>query len=83
MKLCANANKALKELLTTKSSIEAHRQRAVWELGKELWQNESEAVESIKEDKAACSQANLDAQALCFMTIKEAKGHLLQGYSRS
>ena len=30
-------------------------------------------MESIKEAKATCSQANLDAQALCFMTVKEAK----------
>ena len=30
-------------------------------------------MEFIKEAKATCSQANLDAQALCFMTVKEAK----------
>ena len=73
MELHANANKALEELLTTRASIDAHRQRAIWELGMELHQNESKATESIKEAKAACSQANLDAQALCFATIKEAK----------
>ena len=73
MELCANANKALEELLTTKASIDACRWRAIWELGMELHQNESKAVESIKEAKATCSQANLDAQALCFMTIQEAK----------
>ena len=28
-----NANKALEDLLTTKASIDAHRQRAIWELG--------------------------------------------------
>ena len=73
MELCTNVNKALKELLTTKASIDGHRQRAIWELGTELRQNESKAAESIKETKAACSKANLDAQALCFTTVKEAK----------
>ena len=73
MELHTNANKALEELLTTKASIDAHRQRAIWELGTELCQNESKATESIKEAKGACSQANLDAQALCFATVKEAK----------
>ena len=47
--LWENANKALEELLATKSSIDAHRWRAVWELGRELHWNESETVESIKE----------------------------------
>ena len=73
MPLCANANKALKELLTTKASIDTCRWRAIQELGMELDQNEPKATESIKEANAACSQANLDAQALCFATIKEAK----------
>ena len=73
MELHTNANKALKELLTTKASLDTCRWRAIWELGMELCQNESKATESIKEAKATCSQANLDAQALCFMTIKEAK----------
>ena len=55
VELCTNANKALEELLTIKASIDAHRQRAIWELGTELHQNESKAVESIKEAKATCS----------------------------
>ena len=33
------ANKALEELLATKSSIDTHRQRAIWELGMELHQS--------------------------------------------
>ena len=73
MELLENANKALKELLTTKASIEACRWRAIWELGMELHQNESQVTESIREAKAICSQVTLDAQALCFTTIKEAK----------
>ena len=71
--LHVNANKALEELLTTKASIDTHRQRAIWELGTELHCNESKATESIKEAKAICSQANLEAQDLCFTTVKEAK----------
>ena len=71
--LWENDNKALKELLTTKASIDAHRQRAVWELGMELHQNKSQVSESIKEAKTICSQVTLDAQALCFATVKEAK----------
>ena len=63
----------LEELLTTKASIDACRQRAIWELGIELHQNEFKATKSIKEAKATCSQANLDAQGLCFTTVKEAK----------
>ena len=68
-----NANKAIKELLATKASIDAHRWRAVWELGMELCQNESEATESIKEARAICSHVTLDAKALCFATVKGAK----------
>ena len=67
------ANKALEELLATKASIDAHRQRAIWELDMELCQNESKTTKSIKEDRAVCSCVTLDAKALCFVTIKEAK----------
>ena len=73
MELWENANKALEELLTTKASIDAHRQRAVWELGMELHQKKSQVTKSIREAKAICFQVTLDAQALCFTTIKEAK----------
>ena len=45
--LWENANKALKELLAMKASIDTHRQRAVCKLGMELHQNESEATESL------------------------------------
>ena len=71
--LWENANKALKELLATKASIDAHRQRAVWELGMELHQNESETTKSIKEARAICSHVTLDAKALCFTTVKGTK----------
>ena len=68
-----NANKALKELLATKASIDTCRHQAVWELGMELCWNESEETKSIKEARAVCSWVTLDAKALCFATVKEAK----------
>ena len=71
--LWETANKALKELLTTKASIDTCRQRGIWELGMELHQNEFQATESIREAKAIWSCVTLDAKALCFATIKEAK----------
>ena len=66
------ANKALEELLATKSSINAHRWKIVWELGMELHQNNSETAESIKEARAICTHATLDAEALCSATVKQA-----------
>ena len=72
MELWENANKALQELLTTKASIDAHRQRAIWELGMEPHQNESRATESIKEAKAICSWVTLGAKTVCLAMIKEA-----------
>ena len=67
------ANKALEELLATKLSIDAHRQKVVWELSMELHWKDSEMVESIKEARAVCTHATLDAEALCSTAIKEAK----------
>ena len=71
--LWEKANKALEELLATKSSINAHRWKVVWELGKELCWNDSETLELIKEARAICTHASLDAEALCSTTVKEAK----------
>ena len=68
-----NANKSLEELLATKASIDAHRQRAIWELGMELHRNASATADSIKEARAVCSHITLDAEALCFATVKGAK----------
>ena len=67
------ANKALGELLATKSSIDTHWQKVVWELGMELCQNDSEMIESIREAKVVWTHATQDAEALCSTTIKEAK----------
>ena len=71
--LWEKANKALEELLATKSSIDACRLKVVWELGMELCQNNSETVESIKEARAIRARAAMDAEALCSTTVKEAK----------
>ena len=67
------ANKALEELSATKSSIETCRQKAVWELGMDLCQNNSEIAESIKEVKAICAHAIWKAKAICSVAIKEAE----------
>ena len=67
------ANKALEELLATKSSIDAHRWKVVWKLGMELHQNNSKTAESVKEARAICACATLDVEALCSATVKEAK----------
>ena len=73
MELQANTNKALEDLLTAKASIDAHRQRAVWELGIVLHQNESQAAKSIKEAKDVCSQVTLDAWTTCSQLILETR----------
>ena len=73
MELWENANKDLKELLATKASIDAHRWRAIWELGMELCWYESQATKSIKEAKAVCSWVTLDAKTACSVAVKEAK----------
>ena len=73
MELWTSANKALHDLLTTKASIDAHQQRAMWELNIALHQSQSKAAASIKEAKAACSQATLNAHATCSWLTLEAK----------
>ena len=73
LELWANANKALEDFLTTKASIDAHRQRAIWELGVVLHQNESQVAESIKKAKAACSQVTLYTQTTCSQLTLQAK----------
>ena len=64
------ANKALGELLTTKSSIDAHQWKLVWELGMSLQcQNDSKTTESIKEAKAICTHSIQEAKTLCSTTM--------------
>ena len=90
--LQTNANKALNNLLSTKGSIDARRQRAVWDLGMMLCQNESQAATTVKEARVihsqmaldiwtACSQSILEARTDYLVAVKEAKitrSHLLQ-----
>ena len=76
--LWENANKALEELLATKASIDAHRQRAIWRLGMDLHRNESMKAESIKEARAICSSVTPDTEALCFATVMGAKVTYIQ-----
>ena len=76
--LWENANKTLEEWLATMASIDACRQRPIWELGMELHRNESTTAESIKEARAICSHVTLDAQTLCFATVKAAKVAYIQ-----
>ena len=75
--LWTNANKALDGLLNTKGSIDARRQRAVWELGVILCQNESQVAASIKKAKVISSQATLNAWTACSQLILEVKTNFL------
>ena len=71
--LWTNANKALDELLSTKGSIDARRQRAIWELGMMLCQNECQVATLIKEARVICSQMTLDIWTASSQLILEAK----------
>ena len=73
LELQVNANKALEDFLSTKASIDAHRQRDVWELSVALCQSKSKAAESINEAKAACSQEALNVHTTCSWLTLEAK----------
>ena len=73
VELWTNANKALDELLSTKGSIDARRQRAVWELGMMLHQNESQVATIIKEARVICSQTTLDIWTACSQSLLEGK----------
>ena len=75
--LWTNTNKALDGLLSTKGSIDARRQRAVWELGVMLCQNESQAAALIKEARVICCQTTLDVWTACSQSILEAKSGYL------
>ena len=75
--LWTNGNKALDELLSTKGSIDARRQRAVWGLGMMLHQNESQVDTSIKEARVICSQMTLDVWTACSQLILEVKSSYL------
>ena len=63
--LWEEANKALGELLATKSSIDTCCQKLVWELGMTFCRNEPETTESIKEAKAICNTTIKESKATC------------------
>ena len=67
------ANKALGDLLVTKSSIDAHWWKLVSNFGMTLWQNKSETLESINEAKAHCACSIKEAEAHCSLAIWEAE----------
>ena len=71
--LWEEANKALGDLLMVKSSIHTHWQKLVSEFRMALHQNNSEAMESIKEVKAICAQSVQEAENCCSVTIREAE----------
>ena len=60
--LWANANRAINNLLHLKRSIDIKRQRAIWELGVMLCQNESLEAASVAAAKAIYSQSVLEAK---------------------
>ena len=69
----ANANRAIDNMLHLKRSLDVKRQRATWELGVLLHQNESQGAASIATAKAVYSQAVLEAKTNFQVTVMEAK----------
>ena len=62
--LQANANRAINNMLHFKRSLDIKRQRATWELGAMLHQNESQGATLITATKAICSQAVTEAKTI-------------------
>ena len=71
--LQANANRAIDNMLHFKRSPDIKRQRATWELGVLLHQNESQGATSIATAKANHSQEVLEAKTNFQATVMEAK----------
>ena len=69
--LWEEANKALGDLLTVKSSINTHQQKLVLDFSMALCQKDSEATESIKEAKAICALSIQEAENCCSVAIRE------------
>ena len=79
--LWANANRDIDNMLHLKRSIDIKRQRAIWELGVMLHQNESQEATSVATAKAIYSQSVLEAKTNFGTAIMEAKmnrGHSIQ-----
>ena len=77
------ANKALGDLLVTKSLTDTHRQKLVSDFSTTLWQNKSETLESIKEAKALPACSIKEAQAHCSLAIQEAESGSCSGLLHS
>ena len=71
--LWEEANKALGDLLVIKSSLDAHHQKLVLEFDMALHENDSEAMESIKEAKGICTHSIWESQDCCSVAIREAE----------
>ena len=71
--LWEEANKALGDLVAIKSSIDTHWQKLVFEFGMALHQNDSETMESIKEEKTIWAHSIHEAKTCCSMAIREAE----------
>ena len=71
--LQANANRAIDNMLHLKRSLDIKRQRATWELGVVLHQNESQGATSVATAKAIYSQSVLEAKANFQVAVMEAK----------
>ena len=73
--LWEEANKALGDLLSIKSSIDACQQKLFSDFSMTLCQNESDTTESIKEAKVVCTHSIKEVEANCAHSIKEAETH--------
>ena len=67
------ANKALGYLLAIKSSIDALQQKLISEFSMVLCQNDSKAMDSIKEVKATYTHSIQEAEDHCSVAIREAE----------
>ena len=71
--LWEETKKTLGDLLAVKSSLNACQQKLVSEFSMALHENDSEAMESIKEAKAICTHSIQKAEHCCSVPIREAK----------
>ena len=71
--LQANPNRAINNMLHLKRSLDVKRQRATWELGVLLHQNDSQEATSVAMAKAIYSQSVLEAKTNFQAVVMEAK----------
>ena len=73
LELQANANRAIDNMLYLKRSLDVRRQRATWELGVILCQNEFQGATLIAAAKAICCQVVTEAKTNYQAAVMEAK----------